>query len=68
MLGWFLYLKIAFKVVSLVLLTKGLLIESRFCTIFEKKLFIKTLAVSKVHYSQVHYFQLNFIFGSNLIY
>ena len=48
MLGWFLYFKIAFKVASLVLLTKGSPFEyleiSRFCTILEKKLF-KTSAV-----------------------
>ena len=40
MLGWFLYFKIAFKVASLVLLTKGLSFEYleilRFCTILEK--------------------------------
>ena len=50
MLGWFLYFKIAFKVVSLVLLTKGSLFEyleiSRCCTILEKKLF-KPSAVSR---------------------
>ena len=40
MLGWFLYFKIALRVASLVLLTKGSLFEyreiSRFCTIMEK--------------------------------
>ena len=50
LLGWFLYFKIAFKVGSLVLLTKGSSFEylelSRFCTILEKKLF-KTSAVSR---------------------
>ena len=61
MLGWFLYFKIAFKVASLVLLTKGSSFEyleiSRFCTIFEKMLF-KTSAVS-IWFLQFHYFQLN---------
>ena len=50
MLGWFLYFKIAIKVASLVLLTKGSPFEyleiSKFCTILEKKLF-KVSAVSR---------------------
>ena len=50
MIGWSLYFKIAFKVESLVLLTKVSPFEyleiSRFCTILEKKLF-KTSAVSR---------------------
>ena len=41
MLGWFLYFKIAFKIASLVLLTKGSSFEYleilRFCTILEEK-------------------------------
>ena len=40
MVGWFLYFKIAFKVASLALITKGSSFEYleilRFCTILEK--------------------------------
>ena len=50
MLGWFLYLKIAFKVASLVLCTKGSLFEYlemlRSCTILEEKS-NKTSAISR---------------------
>ena len=50
MLAWFLYFKIAFKVTSLVLLTKGSSFEyleiSRFCIILETNLF-KTSEVSR---------------------
>ena len=69
MLGWFLYYKIAFKVASLELLTKGSPFEyleiSRFCTILEKTLF-KTSAVSRSVFTG-SLFSVSFIFASNLI-
>ena len=61
MLGWFLYFKIAFKVTSLVLPTKGSPFEdleiSRFCTILEKSYLKPQQFVDQ--FLQVHYFQLN---------
>ena len=62
MLGWFLYFKIAFKFASLVLLTNGSSFEyleiSRFCTILEKKLYLKPRQFLD-QFLQVHCFQVN---------